>query len=91
MNPHLAQMKLRLEEVLDEHFPKIYEEGPEKIAVKRGAALMLYGEAMMLAKDAIEKSISDYKKLHCSDCQGQVPAAGKCDVHDGYVDKPDTI
>mgnify|MGYP001614440484 FL=1 len=59
MNPHLAQMKLRLEEVLDEYFPKIYEEGPEKIAVKRGAALMLYGEAMVLAQKAIEDSTTE--------------------------------
>lgn len=84
-------MKLHLEEVLDEHFPKIYEEGPEKIAVKRGAALMLYGEAMMLAQKAIEDSIKDYKASYCSECLDCVPAAGKCDAHDGYVEEPDTI
>lgn len=91
MNPHLAQMKLRLEEILDEQFPKIDEEGPEKIAMKRGAALMLYGAALMEAQIAIELSIKDYKTSYCSECLDCVPAAGKCDVHDGYVDEPDTI
>ena len=91
MNPHLAQMKIRLEEILDEYFPKVEDEGPEKTAMKRGQALMLYGEAMMLAQKAIEESIKDYKALHCSECMDCVPGAGKCDVHDGYVDEPDTI
>ena len=35
----------RLEKVLDEQFPKIEEEGPEKKANQRGAALVLFAEA----------------------------------------------
>lgn len=37
-----------LEVVLDEGFPKVEEEGPEKIAMKRGPALAIYAEAIML-------------------------------------------
>ena len=37
-----------LEEVLDEYFPKIEEEGEEKRANRRGAALMLFNEACAL-------------------------------------------
>lgn len=37
-----------LEKVLDEGFPKIHEEGPEKVANKRGPALALYAEAIVI-------------------------------------------
>lgn len=37
--------KERLEDVLDEGFPKIHEEGPKKKANKRGPALALFAEA----------------------------------------------
>lgn len=37
-----------LEKVLDEGFPKIYEEGPEKTANKRGPALAIYAEAICI-------------------------------------------
>ena len=33
--------------VLDQEFPKVHEEGPEKVAMKRGPALALYAEAVI--------------------------------------------
>ena len=42
-----------LEKVLDEYFPKIEEEGPEKIANKRGPALALFSEAVVLHNFAL--------------------------------------
>lgn len=35
-----------LEVVLDQGFPKVEEEGPEKVAMKRGPALALFAEAV---------------------------------------------
>jgi hypothetical protein len=46
-------IKERLEEVLDQHFPKVEEEGPEKIAVRRGAALVLFAQAVIEIKKVI--------------------------------------
>ena len=37
-----------LEKVLDEQFPKVEEEGLEKQEMRRGAALVLFGEANVL-------------------------------------------
>lgn len=91
MNPHLAKMGARLREILDEEFPKVEEEGPEKTAMKRGPALLIYAEAMIQAQIAIKEAIKDYKALHCSECLDCVPGTGKCDMHDGYVEKPNTI
>lgn len=48
----------RLEDVLDEHFPKIYEEGKEKRLNKRGAALMLFGQAVIEIKKAEQAAFS---------------------------------
>ncbi len=45
-----------LEEVLDEYFPKIEEEGEAKRANKRGAALMLYSEAVILARKYVQSA-----------------------------------
>ena len=39
--------KNELEEILDEYFPKIYEEGPAKKANKRGEALMIFSTALI--------------------------------------------
>lgn len=47
MKDLIRQYKVNLEKVLDEGFPKIYEEGPEKIANKRGPALALFAEAVL--------------------------------------------
>lgn len=47
--------KTKLEEVLDEYFPKIEEEGPTKIANKRGPALVLFSEAVILARQAVQE------------------------------------
>lgn len=49
-----------LEEVLDEYFPKMYEETPEKIANKRSEALMLFAEANILHNQAL---LSQEKEL----------------------------
>lgn len=54
----LAEFEEKLEWVLDEHFPKIDEEGEEKRLNKRGAALVLFGEAVLLA-DKILSSIDN--------------------------------
>lgn len=45
----------KLEETLDEYFPKIEEEGKEKQANNRRAALVLYATAVILAKEAVFK------------------------------------
>ena len=42
-----------LEEVLDEYFPKIEEDGEARRDNKRGAAVMLYSEAVILAMKAV--------------------------------------
>lgn len=42
--------KAELEEVLDEYFPKIEEEGPAKVANKRAEALMLFAKALILTR-----------------------------------------
>ena len=46
--------KRKLEEVLDEYFPKMYEETPAKIANKRSQALMLYTEAVLNFRKELE-------------------------------------
>lgn len=46
----------RLEEVLDEQFPKIEEEGPEKKANRRGAALILFVEANRIHNEQRRKT-----------------------------------
>src|SRR3990167_7240245 len=50
----IKKFKVELEEVLDEYFPKIEEEGPEKIANKRGQALALYSTAVLLFTQALK-------------------------------------
>jgi len=40
--------------VLDEYFPKIEEESPEKIANKRGQELALYSTAVLLFAQALK-------------------------------------
>src|SRR3990167_6827375 len=50
----IKKFKVELEEVLDEYFPKIEEEGPEKIANKRGQALALYSTAVLLFAQALK-------------------------------------
>ena len=47
-------IKIRIEGVLDNGFPKIEEEGPEKIANKRGPALVLFACAMMEIRQLIK-------------------------------------
>ena len=42
-----------LEEVLDEQFPKVEEEGAEKIAMRRGAALVLFSYANMYHNNSL--------------------------------------
>ena len=54
----MHNFKNSLEEVLDEYFPKIYEEGEAKRANKRGPALVLFSEAMCLA----EKMLAEYAR-----------------------------
>ena len=49
----IKKFKIELEEVLDEYFPKIEEESPEKIANKRGQALALYSTAVLLFTQAL--------------------------------------
>lgn len=48
MKSLMQTAKEDLEKVLDEGFPKIHEEGPAKIANKRGPALALYAEAICI-------------------------------------------
>jgi len=49
----IKKFKIELEEVLDEYFPKIEEESPEKIANKRGQDLALYSTAVLLFTQAL--------------------------------------
>lgn len=51
------QAREKLEAILDEHFPKIHEEGPEKKANKRGEALFLFGEAMELVTSSYQAGV----------------------------------
>ncbi len=44
-----------LEETLDEYFPKMHEETPEKIANKRSGALMLFVEANRLHNKSLQE------------------------------------
>ena len=46
----VKKAQIQLEVVLDEHFPKIHEEGEAKRLNKRGEALALFAEAMMILK-----------------------------------------
>lgn len=50
----IKEFKIELEAVLDEYFPKIEEESPEKIANKRGQALALYSTAVLLFAQALK-------------------------------------
>lgn len=56
-----------LEEVLDEHFPKIEEEGEAKRANRRGAALMLFTEANRIHSRLLasqkERVLREIKKM----------------------------
>ena len=70
----LKKFKVNLEKVLDEHFPKIIEEGEKKRLNKRSQALMLYCEAVLEAKSAL---LSVYKasgeeSVKAQQMQGQV-------------------
>jgi hypothetical protein len=53
MKTLMQTFKDDLEAVLDEGFPKIHEEGPEKIANKRGPALALFAEAVLRTRKII--------------------------------------
>lgn len=46
---------IELEKVLDEHFPKIEEEGEEKRLNKRGAALIVFAYAMIILREALAR------------------------------------
>jgi len=46
-----------LEDVLDKYFPKVEEEGPEKKAMKRGEALMLFTEANLIHSKRLAEEI----------------------------------
>lgn len=50
---YVEHCKGALEATLDREFPKIDEEGPRKRANKRGPALLLFAEAMLLIKQAV--------------------------------------
>lgn len=56
-----------LEVVLDEHFPKIEEEGEAKRLNKRGAALMLYSEAVFLARKAVATERERWNDCACQE------------------------
>ena len=53
----LKNFKIKLEDVLDAGFPKIEEEGAEKIANKRNPALMIYATAVI----ELKKALSTYR------------------------------
>lgn len=54
----VRNFKIALEKVLDEHFPKIEDEGPKKVANKRGLALMMYAEAVIAFRAALNKAFN---------------------------------
>lgn len=47
------QAKVRLEGVLDAQFPKVEKEGKAKIAMRRGPALVLFAEAVLIFKELV--------------------------------------
>jgi hypothetical protein len=53
----------KLEAALDEGFPKIHDEGPEKKANKRGEALSLYAAAVLAFRAALDSLRLPKKKL----------------------------
>ena len=57
----IEKFREKLELVLDEYFPKINKESPEKIANKRGQALMLYSTAIHLFSAALDEADSELK------------------------------
>lgn len=54
MKSLIETYKEDLEVVLDAGFPKVEEEGPEKIAMKRGPALALFAEAVVRTRKIIQ-------------------------------------
>lgn len=53
------QYMAELEEVLDEYFPKMWEEGPAKIANKRSEALALFIKAVMLTRQVRDEAVRE--------------------------------
>lgn len=76
----LTDFKRRLEEVLDEHFPKVEEEGPEKEAVRRGAGLCLFAEAIIEANKLVIAFGS------CEKCYGKGYNTQQVGAGEGYSD-----
>lgn len=59
-----TKFKESLEETLDEYFPKIEEETPEKIVNKRGEALMLFTKALLLFREISHQTrIADLEEM----------------------------
>ena len=50
----VQDFKDHLEGVLDDGFPKIDEEGPEKVANKRGQALAIFAEAVIQVRKIVQ-------------------------------------
>ena len=50
----IQDFKNRLEPVLEAGFPKVEEEGPEKVAMKRGPALAIFAEAVIGAMSIVK-------------------------------------
>lgn len=67
-------IKIRLEDVLDEHFPKIEPEGSRKKANKRGAALMLY----VFAMQEVHRLIAVFGG--CEKCYGKSFSTGQSGI-----------
>lgn len=65
-DPFIQKFKEDLEETLDEQFPKQYEEGPKKTATRRGAGLVLFSQAVLLCKQALQ----DHKKHLAGEVEG---------------------
>lgn len=76
---------IALEEVLDEHFPKIYEEGEAKRLNKRGQALSLFAAANLLHnsslttyRDKIVAAVEKKKQTIQTNCKKGKDTHGVC-------------
>ena len=58
----LEEFKEKLEETLDEYFPKVQEEGEEKRLMKRSQALALFSKACLLNSQSIQQAIAEEKE-----------------------------
>ena len=66
----------RLERILDEQFPKIEEEGPEKKANRRGAALVLFAEANRIHSEIL--ALVNSYEAKGGYCPIHTPTNGAC-------------